>query len=361
MKTSILLDLPVWPLWPVLAACAATPAPVTTPCPATVAALPAAAAPVPDEAKVKEMTHALLDAFDRADAATLGELSGPTFGLYEEERFRDRTSMLESLKSRTDRHAPIHSRTWGDERVTLGPDTVIYFGEATEHVPADGDAKALEDEGANMVVWVRDGAHWKAAVWQWEPAGVAAERTRWNRWLIEGRGFNHKPNQTLVDAVKGRKPGAALDIATGQGRNSVFLATQGWKVTGVDIADEGLRVTREEAARQKVKVETVESDIDKYDLGTERWDLVTMIYAGDDAKLLERIKPAVKKGGMFVTEYFAFDSEVAKSGAGGWDPKVLEAAFKDGWKIVRDDHLEDSADWAGQRKTKLVRFVAQKL
>ena len=36
-------------------------------------------------------------------------------------------------------------------------------------------------------------------------------------------------------------------------------------------------------------------------------------------------------------------------------------AFKDGWKILRDDHVEDNADWAGQRKTKLVRFVAQKL
>ena len=85
-----------------------------------------------------------------------------------------------------------------------------------------------------------------------------------------------------------------------------------------------------------------------------------MIYAGDDLKLLERIKPAVKKGGLFVTEYFAADSEIAKS-AGGWDPKALEAAFKDGWKIVRDDHVEDMPDWVRQHKTRLVRFVAQKL
>ena len=307
MKTPILL---------VLAACAAAPPPVTTPCPAAVAPPAPQVAPALDEAQVKAMSHALFDAFDRADAAALADATGPTFGLYQEERFRDRASMLEALKARADRHAPVHSRTWNDERVLIGPGTAIFIGEAVEHMPPEGDRSGADDDGSNTLVWVRDGARWTAAIWQWEPAGVEAERARWNRWLTEGRGFNHKPNQTLVDAVKGRKPGSALDIATGQGRNSVFLATQGWKVTGVDIADEGLRITREEAARQKVKLETVQSDIDKYDLGKDRWDLVTMIYAGDDAKLVERIKPAVKKGGLFVTEYFAFDSEVAKTGAG---------------------------------------------
>jgi SAM-dependent methyltransferase len=341
-----------------LAACGTAPHPVATPCPATVAPV-ASHAPSLDEATVKQMSHALFDAFDRADAAALADLTGPTFGLYEEERFRARDSMLESLKSRADRHAPIHSRTWSDERVLLSGTTAIFIGQATEHVPPEGDGKPLDDDGSNTLVWVRDGARWTAAIWQWDPAGIEAERARWNRWLTEGRGFNHKPNQLLVDSVKGGKPGTALDIATGQGRNSVFLATQGWKVTGVDISDEGLRLTREEAAREKVKIETVQSDIDKYDLGTDKWDLVTMIYAGDDAKLLERIKPSIKKNGLFVTEYFAADSEPAKSGAGGWDPKTLEAAFK-GWTIVRDDHVEDNADWAGQRKTKLVRFVARK-
>jgi SAM-dependent methyltransferase len=353
MKTSILLVT-------LFAACATAPqAPVAAPCPATVAP-PAAAAPALDEATVKQMSHALFDAYDRADAGTLRDLTGPTFGLYEEQRFLDHTAMLDMLKQRADRHAPIHSRTWGDERVLLSAGTAIFFGDATEHVPAEGDRQGSDDEGANTLVWVRDGDRWHAVIWQWTPAGIEAERARWNRWLVEGHGFNHKPNQLLVDTVKGRKPGTALDLATGQGRNAVFLATQGWKVTGIDISDEGLRLAREEAAREKVKLETVQADMDKYDYGTDKWDLVTMIYAGNDTKLLERIKPAVKKGGLFVTEYFASDSELAKGGGGGWDPKDLEAAFKSGWTILRDDHVEAPADWASQRTTKLVRFVAQK-
>jgi 2-polyprenyl-3-methyl-5-hydroxy-6-metoxy-1,4-benzoquinol methylase len=39
--------------------------------------------------------------------------------------------------------------------------------------------------------------------------------------------------------VEARKPGRALDIGMGQGRNSVFLALKGWDVTGFDISDEG--------------------------------------------------------------------------------------------------------------------------
>jgi SAM-dependent methyltransferase len=351
------------PLLCVLVACAA-PKPLVTPScpPATPSSVShAEPAPLPDEASIKEKSRRFFDAFDRASVDEVQDMLAPSFVWYEEQRSSDRDMMLGNFKRRAERHAPIHSRTWNDERVTIGPTSAVYIGDATEHMPADGDVAALDEEGSSTLVWVRDGARWTIALWQWEPAGIVAEQGRWNRWLTAGRGFNHKPNQTLVDAVKGRKPGTALDIAMGQGRNAIFLAAAGWKVTGVDIADQGIAMAKDEAAKLKVKLDTVQSDIDKYDLGKDKWDLVTMIYAGDDIKLVERIKPAVKKGGLFVTEYFANDSEIAKSGAGGWDDKALAAAFKDGWKILRDDHVDDNADWASQRKTKLVRFVAQKL
>jgi ubiquinone/menaquinone biosynthesis C-methylase UbiE len=162
--------------------------------------------------------------------------------------------------------------------------------------------------------------------------------------------------------VKGRKPGTALDVAMGQGRNAVYLATQGWKVTGVDISDEGMRMAKEAAAAQKLKLDTVTADLDKYDFGKDRWDLVTLIYAGSNADEVQRILPSIKKGGLFVCEYFHADSEVAKTGAGGWATGKLAELFTKagGFKILRDDVVDDNADW-GQRKTKLVRFVAQRL
>jgi SAM-dependent methyltransferase len=353
MKTTIFL---------VLAACAATPQPLQQPvCPPSGTILPAAVAPPApdlDEAAVKERSHAFFDAFDRASVEDMQGMLAPSFVWSEQDGIRDREKLIANLKRRTDRHAPIHSRTWADEHVFASGNAAVFIGNAKEHMPAQGEYPAADDDGVNTLVWVRDGSRWTAAMWHWDVAAIEAERRNWNGRLSDGSEFNHKPNQLLVDTVKGRKPGTALDIMMGQGRNAIFLATKGWKVTGVDISDQGIAMAREEAAKQKVKLDAVQSEIEKYDLGKDRWDLVTMIYAGADPALLERIKPSVKKGGLFVTEYFAADSAL---GGDGWDQKTLEAAFKDGWKILRDDHVEDTADWVGQRKTKLVRFVAVKL
>jgi 2-polyprenyl-3-methyl-5-hydroxy-6-metoxy-1,4-benzoquinol methylase len=39
----------------------------------------------------------------------------------------------------------------------------------------------------------------------------------------------------------GVPPGSALEIGMGQGRNTIAIARLGWKVTGIDISDEGIR------------------------------------------------------------------------------------------------------------------------
>ena len=152
--------------------------------PASAPAAPAA----PDEGSIKARSHQLFDAYDRADVATLEDLTGPTFGLYEQQRFKDRAMLFGQLKERAERHGPIHSRTWSDERALVSPDAAVFIGDAAEHVPADGSAAAIDDEGSNMVVWVHAGDRWVAAAWEWSPAGIEAERARWNSWLHRPRG-----------------------------------------------------------------------------------------------------------------------------------------------------------------------------
>ncbi|WP_454131458.1 class I SAM-dependent methyltransferase, partial [Kitasatospora aureofaciens] len=44
------------------------------------------------------------------------------------------------------------------------------------------------------------------------------------------------PNQWVVRELTGSTPGRALDLATGEGRNAIWLATQGWEVTGLDFS-----------------------------------------------------------------------------------------------------------------------------
>jgi SAM-dependent methyltransferase len=350
----------------VVAACSTPPRPapiVPVAAPATKpTALPTPAAPDRiDELAVKARSHAFFDAYDRHDLdGVVADLS-PAFVMFEDARFLDGALLRKMVTGRAEAHAAVRSRTWSDEHVFASGNSAVFIGRDVEKAPAEADHGAMELDGYNTLVWVRDGDRWALAHWQWARAGIDAERERWNEAFRNETGFNLKPNQLLVDTVKGRKPGTALDVAMGQGRNALFLAQQGWKTTGVDIADEGMRKAKDRAAQQKLKLETINADVDKFDFGKDKWDLVTLIYAGDNAATVEHIIPSIKKGGLFVCEYFHADSDMAKGGAGGWKTGQLAELFKTGFKILRDDVVEDNADWAGQRKTKLVRFVAQKL
>ncbi len=340
------------------------PAPLATPVAAPPPAPTAPAAPTGpaalDEATVKARSHDFFDARDRYDAATFEGMIAPGFIEFSGARFFDAKRITRGMQADLDRHAPVKSRTWSDERVFAGSSSIVFVGHAIQHLPPEGDRGAIDRDGWNTMVWVPDGTTWKISLLQYSRGGIDAERAQWNDVFRIAGIFKKEPNQLLVDTVKGKKPGTALEVAMGQGRNALYLASQGWKVTGVDISDEGIRIAKQEAAKRKLKLDTVEADVDSWDPGKDRWDLVTMIYCGDSAKRVEHLMPSIKKGGLFVLEYFHADSDMASFGAGGWPTGALAKLFGDGtWEIVRDDVVDDISDW-GMVKRKLVRFVARK-
>ena len=61
--------------------------------------------------------------------------------------------------------------------------------------------------------------------------------------------LSHAPNAFLVKFAKTLKPGRALDVGMGQGRNTIYLAQQGWQVTGFDLSDAGVKLARERATK----------------------------------------------------------------------------------------------------------------
>jgi tRNA/tmRNA/rRNA uracil-C5-methylase (TrmA/RlmC/RlmD family) len=101
--------------------------------------------------------------------------------------------------------------------------------------------------------------------------GDRMEAERWNRYFTaEKPAFNTAPNAFLVEMVKGRKPGRALDVAMGQGRNTIWLAQQGWDVTGFDPADQAVGVARENAARLGLTIHTEIATMERFEFGENR-------------------------------------------------------------------------------------------
>jgi SAM-dependent methyltransferase len=344
-------------------ACAHAPASPAVPPPSPTMAAPTPAPPKPaalTEETLKKLSHDTIDAFDRGDVAALGAALSPAFVHFEGgDKPTTRDKELASMAKRKPGAPHIGSRTWDQEHVLVFPDHAVFIGLASEKMAGNDVHGGYLYKGWYTLSWRPEGDAWKLALWTWRRGGTAEERDMWNETFRNNVGFNKEPNRLLVETVKGKKPGAALDVAMGQGRNALYLASQGWKTTGVDFSDEGIRMARATAEEKKLKLDAINIDIDKFDFGTNKWDLVTLIYAGDDPKEVEKIKASLKRGGMFVCEFF-HDDENKPDVHNGWKTGELRKLFENGYEILRDDVVEDVPDWARDRAT-LVRFVARKL
>lgn len=78
------------------------------------------------------------------------------------------------------------------------------------------------------------------------------------------------PRPFLEEIVKNLTPGRALDLACGDGRNSVWLAEHGWLVTAVDKAPA--------VEHSGIKVLTTDLEQHEFEIGEKTWELIVMSY-----------------------------------------------------------------------------------
>ena len=86
------------------------------------------------------------------------------------------------------------------------------------------------------------------------------------------------PNRFLVAEAADLPPGRALDVACGAGRNALWLAQHGWRVTAVDFSDVALAMARDLAAACGVEVEWIEADVATWTPPARAYDLVSVLY-----------------------------------------------------------------------------------
>jgi len=127
-------------------------------------------------------------------------------------------------------------------------------------------------------------------------------------WKIQEKEFalGKEPNPFLKKHIHLLPKGKALDIASGEGRNAVFLAQQGFEVDAVDISGKGLKKAQKLAREQGVKIKTFLVDLDQYQIEKERYDLIANFYYLK-RRLIPRIKKGIKKGGRVVFETYLLE------------------------------------------------------
>ena len=146
------------------------------------------------------------------------------------------------------------------------------------------------------------------------------------RYAAEGYQWKTEPNQFVARELAGLPPGRALDLAAGEGRNSVWLASRGWQVTAVDFSRVGLDKGRKLADQSGVTVDWVVADLLDYEPPTAQFDLVVIAYlqlpASQAATVLHRAATALADGGTLF--FVAHAKRNLTDGVGGpQDPDVL--------------------------------------
>jgi len=156
-----------------------------------------------------------------------------------------------------------------------------------------------------------------------EGGNLSMERTtardEWNeRYSTSDYVWTDEANQFVESHLGDLPAGQAIDLAAGEGRNAVWLASRGWQVIAVDFSKTGLEKAARLAADHGVTVDFVEADATEFQPSADV-DLVVISYlqlgTDDRQAVLERAKTWLKPGGtLFIV---AHDRSNVTGGYGG--------------------------------------------
>ena len=141
--------------------------------------------------------------------------------------------------------------------------------------------------------------------------------------------YGTEPNDYLVTQMALiPKGGRVLCLADGEGRNSVFLAENGFQVTAVELSSEGIEKAKRLASQRGVTVTFIEADVNAVEIKPAAWDGIVSIFLHLPRKLRQglhqRILHGLSPGGVYLYEAYTLD-QLGKGTGGPKEPQVLAA------------------------------------
>jgi tellurite methyltransferase len=149
-----------------------------------------------------------------------------------------------------------------------------------------------------------------------------AEREDWDR-TFRNRAFvfGEDPVTFVKQSIPSVRKGRALVLAMEEGRNAVYLAQNGFDVTGIDFSDEAIRKAKLLAKKHRVKLHVVNADLNTYNIEPESYDLIVAVEFYR-SRLIGEIRRGLKHGGTVL-----------------WESHTAEQAHNVSDRTIRLDHL----------------------
>lgn len=199
---------------------------------------------------------------------------------------------------------------------------------------------------------------------------------KWNkRYGTETFAYGEQANHFLKEQLIKLVPGKILFPAEGEGRNAVFAARLGWKVSAFDISIEGQRKARILADKYKVSIDYRVGQLQDLDYPDKPFDVLALIYAHFPPEIKSRMHKALDRlvvsGGMVIFEAFSknhLEYLAADEKVGG--PKDLDSLFSvdeisadfDHYDILelREEVIELHEGLFHNGRGSVIRFVGKK-
>ncbi len=143
--------------------------------------------------------------------------------------------------------------------------------------------------------------------------------------------YGKSPNTFFKEQIDQFEPGKILLPADGEGRNSVYAATQGWNATAVDYSSSAREKALRLAAEHEVEIDYHISDLSAFDFGENEYDAAAFIYVHLPRSIIETVYQnvinSVKSGGHIFAEVYSLN-QLGKSSGGPKDERVLYSEEK---------------------------------
>jgi SAM-dependent methyltransferase len=163
------------------------------------------------------------------------------------------------------------------------------------------------------------------------------------------------PNQFVERELASLPIGCALDLASGEGRNAIWLAGLGWRVVALDFSHVATERARARAAEAGVEIDARCGDVLDAELPEGGFDLVLVAYLqlppAERAMVLRRVADVLRPGGTFLL--VAHDLRNLAEGHGGpssadvlWTPDEVVTGLGDAFAIERAEVVERDVEGA---------------
>jgi tellurite methyltransferase len=162
----------------------------------------------------------------------------------------------------------------------------------------------------------------------------------WNQYYREPANLDLTPVPLLVQTVELVRPGKALDIACGAGRNALYLARLGWQVTAVDSSEAAIAILKENAKGLEVDARVADLERGEFRIEESAYDLICDFYYLQ-RKLFAPMREGVRPGGIFAGAVRLAGSFAAEAGE-------LRREFE-GWKILFYSEAAETASIVARR------------